>query len=317
MNDQKPTLTMRDIFIEEICQRMSENSRIVFLSADFGSPALDKLRKDFPDRFINVGIAEQNLINISVGFALEDYIVYVYAISPFLTMRAYEQIRQNLAISSQIKPLNVNLVGVGAGLSYDISGPSHHCLEDISIMRLLPNFMVFSPSDGKLVSEFVDYSIEAKIPKYLRFDGKPLPLIYDETNDLDLTKGFYELVKGEDLCIVSTGYMTHKALAIAKELKNVGVIDIFILKPVNEKLLLAALKKYKYIFTLEEGFINNGGLDSLVSKIICDSQSDIKLKRLGFENKYIFDTGDRNVLHRLNDLSEENIVEVIRNYQNT
>ncbi len=194
MNPEQTTKIMRDVLIEEIYKKMSQNDRIFFLSADFGAPALDKLRKDFSDRFINVGIAEQNLINVATGLALENYIVYAYAIAPFLTMRAYEQIRLNLSVSSQIKPVNVNLIGVGAGVSYDVAGPTHHCLEDISIMRILPNMTVFSPSDWKLVENFVNYSIDKKMPKYLRLDGKPVIGIYENINDLNIEKGFYELL---------------------------------------------------------------------------------------------------------------------------
>ncbi len=314
MNTNQPAKVMRDVFIEAVYERMAENNRIFFLTADFGSPALDKLRQDFKDRFINVGIAEQNLINVATGLALENYIVYAFAIAPFITMRAYEQIRQNLSISSQVKPIDVNLIGVGAGLSYDVSGPTHHCLEDISIMRLMPNFMVFSPSDWKLAKDFVDYSIKVKMPKYLRFDSKPLPLIYDQINDLNLEKGFYELVKGEKICLVSTGYMTHTALEAAKQLQNIGVIDIFILKPVNEEALLEVLKKYEYLITIEEAFINNGGLDSLISKIIGEHQSNIKLKKLGFNDKHIFDLGGRKHLHKLNNLDEESIIKTVKEF---
>jgi len=305
--------TMRDIFIDGVYEKMKKNKQIFFLSADFGAPALDKLRRDFKDRFINVGIAEQNLINIAAGLALEDYIVYAYAIAPFITMRAYEQIRQSLSISSQIKPVNVNLIGVGTGLSYDLSGPSHHCLEDISIMRLLPNFIVFSPSDGKLVDEFVDYSIRIKKPKYLRFDSKPLPLLYDEIQDLNLENGFYELKKGKKICLVSTGYMTHTALRVAKKINDIGIVDVFILKPLNEKLLFKTLAKYDYVITIEEGFINNGGLDSLISKILHDNQSNVKLiNRLGINDKHIFDLGERDYLHKLNNCDKESIIKIIR-----
>lgn len=304
--------TMRDIFIDGVYEKMKKNKQIFFLSADFGAPTLDKLRKDFKDRFINVGIAEQNLINIAAGLALENYTVYAFAIAPFITMRTYEQIRQNLSISSQINPVNVNLIGVGTGLSYDLSGPSHHCLEDISIMRLLPNFIVFSPSDGKLVDEFVDYSIRIKKPKYLRFDTKPLPLLYNDIQDLNLEDGFYELKKGKKICLVSTGYMTHTALRVAKKINDIGIVDVFILKPLNEKLLFKTLAKYDYVITIEEGFINNGGLDSLISKILHDNQSNVKLiNRLGINDKHIFDLGERDYLHKLNNCDEESIIKII------
>jgi len=311
MNTSNPIKTMRDAFIDRIYERMEKNNHIFFLTGDFGAPSLDKLKKKFSDRFINVGIAEQNLINIATGLALEGYIVYAYAISSFLTMRAYEQIRSNLSISSQIKSVNVNLIGVGAGLSYDMSGPTHHCLEDISIMRLLPNFVTFSPSDWKLAESFVDYSINTKIPKYCRFDSKPLPLLYEDVNDLNLENGFYELLEGEKVCLLSTGYMTHRALSVAKKLGNIGVVDVFMLKSLNEKLLFEILKKYEYIITIEEAFINNGGLDNSVLKILWDYQSNIKLKRMGFNDKHVFELGSRDYLHKLNNLDEENIIKII------
>ncbi len=156
------TKIMRDVFIEQVYHRMRDNKNIFFLCADFGSPKLDKLKEDFQDRFINVGIAEQNLINVSTGLALEGFTVYSYAIAPFLAMRAYEQIRINLSLHAQLREVNINLVGVGAGLSYDVSGPTHHCLEDITIMKVLPNLEVFSPSDWMLTQGFIDYSIRIK-----------------------------------------------------------------------------------------------------------------------------------------------------------
>lgn len=308
--------TMRDAFIEQIYNKMHENRAIFFVSADFGAPVLDKLREKFKDRFINVGIAEQNLVNISTGLALEGFTVYAYAIAPFITMRAYEQIRVNLSLSSQIKKLNVNLIGVGAGVSYDVSGPTHHCFEDITIMRALPNFIVFSPSDWILSERFVDFSINIKKPKYIRLDGKPLPQIYNKFKKFDLENGFFELKKGKEICIVSTGYMTHKALKVAKELQknkiNVGVIDVFLLKPINEDLLFDSLKKYKFIVTIEEAFINKGGLDSLLLHILKNKNSGIQLKNLGFKDEYIFKSGNRDYLYKLHQFDEENIIRTIK-----
>lgn len=306
--------TMRDVFIEQVYSRMREREDIFFLTADFGAPSLDKIREEFSDRFINVGIAEQNLINVATGLALEGYKVYAYAIAPFITMRAYEQIRSNLAISSQIRPVNVNLIGVGAGVSYVVSGPTHHCLEDIGIMRLLPNFIVFSPSDWRLAELFVDYSIDIKMPKYLRFDGKPLPAIYQDVKDVEIEKGFYEVIRGSEICLVSTGYMTHRAISVANELQGIGVIDVFLLKPVNSELLYNAIKEYKYVVTIEEALINSGGLDSLISKLLHDNQSNIKLKSLGINDKYVFDLGERNYLHRINKIDEVSIIRTIREY---
>ncbi|MHB1665451.1 MAG: transketolase family protein [bacterium] len=309
--------TMRDVFIEQIYRRMNEDSGIFFLSADFGSPVLDKLRDKFKDRFINVGIAEQNLINISTGLALEGFTVYAYAIAPFVTMRAFEQIRINLALHAQFKDINVNIIGVGAGLSYDVSGPTHHCLEDISVIRTLPNITVFSPSDWVSAQEFIDCSIKIKKPKYIRLDGKPLPRIYESAEDIKFENGLCEIKKGDEICLISTGYMTHTAIkasnTLAEENIKVGIIDVFLLKPINEFLFLETIKRYKYLITMEEAFINKGGLDGLVSSVIGNKNSNIRLERVGFKDTYVFDIGTREHLHKINNIDEAGIIQKIKN----
>jgi len=316
MNPEPLKKSMRDVLVETIYKKMSENDRLFLLSDDLGTPALDKIRKDFNDRFINVGIAEQNLVNIATGLALEGYVVYTFAIATFLIMRAYEQIRLNLCLSSQLRPVNVNLVGVGAGVSYDVAGPTHHFLEDIAIMRVLPNMTVFSPSDWKLVEKFTEYSMNKKSPKYFRLDGKPVPSIYENINDIDFSKGFYELVNppagGGKTCLVATGYPVHRALKAAEQLPGTGVVDVFVLKPLDEKLLSETLKKYDSVITVEEAFLNNGGLDGLILKIIRDNRLNIRLQSLGFNDKYIFELGDRNHLHKLNNLDEESIIKTVK-----
>lgn len=302
---------MRDVFIVRLCERMKDDKSIFFLAADFGSPKLDKLRADFSDRFINVGIAEQNLVNVATGLALEGFAVYAYAIAPFMIMRAYEQIRNNLSLLSHTHDINVNLVGVGAGLSYDVSGPTHHSVEDICIVRALPNMTVFSPSDWTLAEKFVDYSIRNKSPKYIRFDGKPLPALYDASANADIEKGFHELAKGDELCLVSTGYMTHTAIKaldrLRKENISVGLIDIFLIKPAREELLYDALSAYNNIMTIEEGFINKGGLDALVAQILSNRDIPCRQKNLGFADEYTFEIGGREYLHKLCGLDEESI----------
>ena len=308
--------TMRDVFIEEVYSRMHTDENIFFLCADFGSPKLDPLRKKFKKRFINVGIAEQNLINVSTGLAIEGFTVYAYAIAPFLVMRAYEQIRINLSLYSQLKEINVNLIGVGAGLSYDVSGPTHHCMEDISIMRALPNIVVFSPSDWFLAKSFVEYSISVKKPKYIRLDGKPLPLIYNGRENIKLENGFYEMKKGKKICLISTGFMTHKAMKAAdvldKDNIDIGVIDVFLLSSLDEGSFFNVLKNYAFAITLEEAFVDKGGLDSLVAGILSKKGSDIRLKKIGFSDKHVFDLGGREHLHQLNNIDEISIIKSVK-----
>lgn len=306
-----PTRPMRDLFIETLCNKMGEDKSIWFLMADLGSPALDRMRREFPKRCINVGIAEQNLVNIATGLALEGNSVYCYAIAPFISMRAYEQIRVNLSVSSQIRPVNVNLIGVGGGVSYQVSGPTHHCLEDLSIMKLLPQMTVFSPSDAALAAAFVEYSIAHKSPKYLRFDGKALPVLYESVDQKLLETGFCELVKGEKVCVISTGFMTQRAVRVAKE-TGCGVVDLFMLKPFNKVKLHQTLSHYQHIITAEEAFINGGGLDSTIATLLTDNRSNLTLDRVGFNDKYVFDLGTRDELHALSGMDDAGLIALVK-----
>ena len=307
---------MRDILIDEIYKRMNANGRIFFLSADFGSPALDRLREDFPERFINVGIAEQNLISVAAGLGLEGFTVFAYAIAPFLSMRAFEQIRISLALMAQTREVNVNLIGVGAGLSYDVTGPTHHCLEDIALMRLLPNVNVVSPADSSFMGDIASYAISDSKPCYIRLDGKALPRVYPSGTEPQFSDGFGQLRAGKKICLISTGYMTHIALqvadALSKEGCSIGLVDVFLLKNLNTSKLKTELNNYEILVTLEEGFIWRGGLDSLVSSLTMSSKTPKPVYPLGFDDKYIFEVGDRKHLHEVAGLGVDRIVEKIK-----
>ena len=254
---------MRDAFLERIHQTMASDETLFFVSADFGSPVLDKIRADFGDRFVNVGIAEQNLINVSAGLALEGYKVFAYAIAPFITMRCFEQIRVSLALLSQVRPMNVNLIGVGAGYSYVVSGPTHQCYEDLTIMRALPAVQVFSPSDHVLAGALFDHCVAHTGPKYLRFDAQVLPVVYEQGAP-DLGKGFHRLREGQGICLLATGFMAHTALRAASDLAEEGieaaVIDLFALSNFDEAALAQVLAGYRGVVTLEEGFRARGGV---------------------------------------------------------
>lgn len=302
---------MRDILIGEIYARMKEDGEIFFLSADFGSPALDQLRADFPDRFINVGIAEQNLVSIASGLALEGKTVFAYAIAPFLTMRAFEQIRISLALMAQTREVNVNLIGVGAGLSYDVTGPTHHCLEDIALMRLLPNVGVISPADCSMMREIAAHALENRKPCYIRLDGKAQPRVYPNGVKPPFADGFGTLRYGEDTCLIATGYMTHVALEVADLLKTqgkeVGVIDLFRLKDPDRGKLREALEGYSKLVTLEEGFIWRGGLDALVASLHLSTSAPREIHPIGFDDGYVFEVGDRKHLHEVAGIGVEQI----------
>jgi transketolase len=293
-------LAMRDVFLARILEEMPLNKKIFFVSADFGSPVLDKIRSDFPERFVNVGIAEQNLINVTAGLALEGYTVFAYAIAPFITMRCFEQIRVSLALLSEVREMNVNLIGVGAGYSYVVSGPTHQCYEDITIMRALPNFKIFSPADHISASASFDECINSEGPKYLRFDAQVLPVIYEkETPNYSL--GFHIHKSGKKVCLIATGYMVHTAFKLANELTeldiSVGVIDIFDIANFNVHEFIKAIHTYDGIVSMEEGFRGRGGLDALLFEILSRNNMHHKMLNLGVEGGYRFELGSREELH--------------------
>ena len=293
-------LPMRDVFLEKIWQEMSVDSLIFFVSADFGSPVLDKIREDFPDRFINVGIAEQNLINISAGLAIEGYKVFAYAIAPFITMRCFEQIRVSLALLSEVRPMNVNLIGVGAGYSYVVSGPTHQCYEDITIMRALPNFQVLSPADHITTSFLFNSCVAANGLRYLRLDAQVQPAVYLLKPPV-ISDGFHVHNKSNSVCLIATGFMVHTAFKIEKEMSSngikLGVIDIFNITNFSKKNLKKILSQYSAIVTLEEGFRGRGGLDSMLFEFISESKLDLKTLSIGVDPGYSFELGSRDELH--------------------
>ena len=256
--------TMRDAFLERIYDTMRSDSSVFFLSADFGAPVLDRIRAEFPDRFLNVGIAEQNLINIAAGLALEGFRVFAYAIAPFY-LRAYEQIRINLSMLAGRGGMNVNLIAVGAGCGYVIAGPSHHCFEDLAAMRLLPGVRVVSPSDSATAAASFELTEQPGI-RYFRFDAQRLPLLNGETSVFP-SFGFRLLRDDpEPRCVfVSTGYMTHFAERVAElfagrlRVRHVDLLDFG--EPGAE---LSALLNAPVAASFEEAFIGRGGLDALV-----------------------------------------------------
>jgi len=309
-------LAMRDAFLERLWRAMQDDPKLFIVSADFGSPVLDKIRADHADRFVNVGIAEQNLINVSAGLALEGYTVFAYAIAPFITMRCYEQTRVSLALLSEIRPMNVNLVGVGAGYSYVVSGPTHQCYEDITLMRAMPNMRVLSPSDHVSAAALFDACVASRGPKYLRFDAQVLPVVYD-AGAPSAEHGFYVHRRGERVCLVATGYMLHTARAAAARLAaedglDVGVIDLFDLTRFSAEGLARELAAYRGVVTLEEGFRGRGGLDALLLDFVASHGTRQEVLNLGVEGGYRFELGTRQELHEQVGIGPEAVLRRIR-----
>lgn len=298
-------MAMRDALLSQILKAMAEDPTIFFVTADFGSPVIDDISTRFADRFVNVGVAEQNLINISAGLALEGYNVFAYAIAPFITMRCLEQIRVNLCLLSQVRDMSVTLIGVGAGYSYVVSGPTHQCYEDISIMRSLPTIDVKSPSDHVSAAALFD-TCRAPGIRYLRLDAQVLPVL-DDAGDGWRAAGFRVLHDGGDagagqhVALVATGYMTHTALAVAERLAAQGkaatVVDLVDLTTPDFSALRARLGRVDLVVSMEEGFCGRGGVDAVIGNWIQSGGMDAGFLPVGVPPHYSFELGTRAQLH--------------------
>ena len=314
------TLAMRDALLENVWEHMFSDEKIFFVTADFGSPVLDKIRADFPNRFVNVGIAEQNLINISSGLSLEGYKVFAYAIAPFITMRCFEQLRVNLALMYKVRKINVNLIGVGAGYSYVVSGPTHQCYEDISLIRNLPNFELYSPSDQYAAGALVDLCLETDGPKYLRLDAQPLGSLRNKLDRNTLQDGFEVLKDGRNGLLIATGYMTHTAMEVANKVSSkldLCVVDVFNLSSFNKKRLSAIIRNFHSTLTLEEGFVERGGLDAVIGALIRQQKIDCYHEPIGVEPNYRFELGSRDELHALVGIDKQTVMKKVEHMCNS
>jgi len=301
-------ISMRDAFFDELYKIAKKDRDVIIVSADMGAPSLDKFRRDLGMQFFNVGIAEQSMITLATGLALSGKKVFVYAIMPFATLRCYELTKVNLSLMN----LPVTIVGVGAGFSYDDSGPTHHSTEDIAVMRVLPNMTMLNSSDSVMAAKFAEMSCQMPGPSYVRLDREILPEIYSQ--DSNLSDGLTSLKVGKDVCIVSTGNMVRRALEVSNKLEehsvNAGVIDLYRLRPINEKLLLESIEESKGIVTLEEHLIT-GGLGSAVAEILADNGRALPLKRIAIQDKYYYAYGSRYNIQSLCGLDADSVTRTI------
>jgi len=211
--------------------------------------------------------------------------------------------------------MNVNLVGVGAGYSYVVSGPTHQCYEDISLMRAIPNMHVLSLADQRTAENMPTYCLQRSWPKYLRLDAQVLPILYAHALPR-LDDGYHVHRKGEKICLLATGYMVHTALNVAEAVAQMGielgVIDLFDLSRFDKSRLNAELTRYKVVVTMEEGFSGRGGMDSMMFNHVSTHKLNLQIVNIGVECGYRFEIGERHVLHEQVGLGVQSIIEKIR-----
>ena len=299
-------IDMRDAFFESVYEMALNDSDVIFLSVDHSAFTLEKFQKQFPDRYINIGIAEQNLIGVASGLALSGKKVYCYGITPFVSLRVLEQISIDLASMN----LNVNIVSVGAGFTYSTDGPSHHGLQDLPAVLTTPNLKVYNSSDPFSTKAFGKIAIEEEGAKYIRIEKGIFPNLHRKNHN-DFTVGISKINHGDDIIIISTGSIIHEAYKACQMIEKksnikIGLIDVYRIKPFPEKILLEMISQSKKIISIEEGYLN-GGLGSIIASIIAENDLKLPILRLGVEDKFCFDYGTRDYLRNLNGLSSDKI----------
>ena len=273
---------MRKTFINTLIDLARKDKNIVLITPDMGFSVLEPFFDEFPERAINCGIAEQNAVSIASGLALMGKKPYVYTIIPFLTGRAYEQVRLEVAYMNT----NVKLIGIGAGFTYGAAGATHHAIEDISLMRTLPNMTVCCPGDNNEAEQIIRETVKNNKPMYIRI-GRHNRGIFDN-NTIEIGKASI-IEKGEDIAIISTSNMLPDAYDYCQKLKSEGrkpyLISMHTIKPLDKECLLSLINKGVEIHTLEEHSII-GGLGSAVAEVIAESGKGIKFKRIGIPDEF-------------------------------
>ena len=293
-------MLQRDGFIEEIKNAIKKGDNIYFLSADFGAAALDELREELPNNFIHCGISEQNMIDVAIGLALEGKKVFCYAMAPFISLRAVEQIKQ-----IGIMNLPICLISVGVGIGYADSGPTHYVTEEFACMRSIVGCNVYTAADT-LTARNLALSLLAN-PKfsYVRLDRHALPdLSMDFTTDEFAQLGN---TNSDKIALVSHGKMTHECIkAFESNQGKYVVFDIIQSKPFP-KAVVDELKKCKGAVVVDEQ-TPAGALGASVFEACSEENFWPKIVNVTLPEMYFFENGGREYLHRKHGLSFENIM---------
>ena len=263
-SDLKPT---REGYVEGILQAGRENSRVVVIEGDVSrSIGSASFGEEFPDRFFNLGVSEQDMLGEAAGLALEGFIPFVGTYGVFLAGRAWDQIRTSICYMN----LDVRIAGAHGGVSVGPDGATHQALEDIALMRVLPNMKVLVPADSNQTRASVIASLEADGPVYIRFGRNPVPQIYTSDDKVNIGKG--NLLKdGSDITLVACGAMVSLSIEAAAILKgkgiSAGVIDMISVKPIDRELLLGQAGKTGAVIVAEDHQAT-GGLFGAVAETL-------------------------------------------------
>ncbi len=262
------------------------DEKVVIVNADLAGTCRNRgFVEKYPERAFNMGIAEQNMVSFAAGLACEGFIPYAFSMAPFLTMRACEQCRTDIAYGNR----NVRLIGVYAGVSGGISGVTHWALEDIGIMTSIPGVAVFEVCDANQAKRLLDYSLDYKGPMYIRSSVEPTEDIYSE--DIDVTVGGSITVKqGNDGAVLCSGVVVQYAIEASQMIeretgKHIRVVDLYSIKPIDRDAVIDAARTGHVMVAQDHNVA--GGLGSTVGTILAEEGLGVKFKAVGVPDQFV------------------------------
>jgi transketolase len=278
-------LSSRDAYGKVIVELADQHEEIVGLSADLsGSVKLSDFREKCPERFIDFGIAEQNMMGAAAGLTLAGIVPFVSTYAVFSSMRACEQVRTDVAYNE----LPVKIVSTHSGISLGVAGATHHALEDIGIFRGMPGMTVLSPADAVETASMLNKVMEIEGPVYVRLSRAKEKTVYQEIFDYKVGKPDH-LVRGQDILLIATGPEVGESLEAITLLEECGIhaglLNVSSLKPININEVVAAIEQYPVVLTVEQGFITNG-LGSAIAEIIAEQNINVKIFRHGILDQF-------------------------------
>ncbi len=267
---------MRTAFIEALCDAARTDERVWLLTGDLGFSVLEVFAREFPNRYVNVGVAEQNLVGVAAGLALEGKTPFIYSIANFPVLRPFEQLRNDVCYHG----LPVRVVAVGGGMAYGSAGFTHHGVEDLAVLRALPNLTVVAPADPLETRAAVRAFLELRGPAYLRLGKAGEPVVHPSPPAFKLGRAL-RVREGSDLTVLSTGGVLSEAVAAVQMLASEGLaatlLSVHTVQPLDEDAVVESARSGKVLTVEEHG---RGGLASAVAEALCRAGCPVRLRSL-------------------------------------
>jgi len=303
---------MRKTCLDTVYELAKKDERIFFIGSDLGAGTLDAFKKEMPDRFFVEGVSEANVVGMAAGLALSGKIVYINTIATFFSRRAYEQIALDLGLHKA----NVRILNNGGGLVYAPLGPTHLAIEDIAIMRAIPNMTVVAPADAEEMQRLMVATVDYQGPIYIRFAKGYDPIVTKDEGPFQIGK-VYRYREGKAALVITTGITLQLGLEAADNLRSEGidisVVHVPTVKPLDQKTLIEAIHDTDFIVTAEEHTLM-GGLGSAVAELMAETDfaTPKRLKRIGIPDTFADRYGTQKGLMELYGITAANIAKTVK-----